>query len=110
MSAIDTLLQRNAVFAEQRFTPNLPLATTLGITVIGCVDPRVDPAHVLGLELGEAAVLRNIGGRVTPAAPQMLTLPGTLPRLPGPPPPTGGGHPTVLQHTTWRVTRLAREP
>ena len=114
MSAIDTLLRRNTAFAERRFIPNLPLATTLGITVIGCVDPRVDPAHLLGLELGEAAVLRNIGGRVTPATLQMLTLLGTLPRLlgtgAGVPRPTGGMNLVVLQHTDCGITRLAREP
>lgn len=110
MSTIDTLMQRNAVFAEQRFASSLPLATTLGITVIGCVDPRVDPAHVLGLELGEAAVLRNIGGRVTPATVQMLSLLGTLPRLLGAPRPTGGMHLVVLEHTDCGITQLAREP
>ena len=112
MSVIDTLLQRNAAFAAQRFTPNLPLVTTLGITVLGCVDPRVDPAHVLGLEPGEAAVLRNIGGRVTPATLQMLTLLGTLPRLldTGAPTRAGGMHLVVLQHTDCGITRLAREP
>lgn len=110
MSAIDTFLQRNAVFAEQRFTPNLPLAASLGITVIGCVDPRVDPAHVLGLETGEAAVLRNIGGRVTPAALQMLTLLVALPRLLDSPSRPGGMHLVVLQHTDCGITRLAREP
>lgn len=110
MSAIDTLMQRNTAFAERRFTPNLPLATTLGITVIGCVDPRVDPAHVLGLEPGEAAVLRNIGGRVTPATLQMLTLLSTLPRLLDSPGGTGRMHLVVLQHTDCGITRLAREP
>ena len=35
--------------------------------VVGCVDPRVDPAHVLGLANGEAAVIRNVGGRITPS-------------------------------------------
>lgn len=110
MSAIDALMQRNAAFAERRFTPNLPLATTLSITVIGCVDPRVDPAHVLGLEPGEAAVLRNIGGRVTPAALQMLTLLGTLPRLLDSPNRARGMHLVVLQHTDCGITRLAREP
>ena len=110
MSVIDTLMQRNAAFAARRFAPSLPLATTLGITVIGCVDPRVDPAHVLGLELGEAAVLRNIGGRVTPATLQMLTLLGTLPRLLGAPRPTGGMNLVVLEHTDCGITRLAREP
>jgi carbonic anhydrase len=34
--------------------------------VITCLDPRVDPAHFLGLELGDAVVVRNVGGRVTP--------------------------------------------
>jgi carbonic anhydrase len=36
--------------------------------VVGCVDPRVDPAHVLGLSNGEAAIIRNVGGRITPIA------------------------------------------
>ena len=53
MSVIDTLIERNTDFAAHRFTPNMPLATTLGITVIGCLDPRVDPAHVLGLNAGK---------------------------------------------------------
>jgi carbonic anhydrase len=34
--------------------------------IIGCADMRVNPAHVLGIKPGEAVVLRNIGGRVTP--------------------------------------------
>src|SRR5258708_16577708 len=98
MTAIDTLLQRNAVFAEQRFTPNLPLATTLGITVIGCVDPRVDPAHVLGLELGEAAVLRNIGGRGPPPPPRKPALLRMRPRPPGTPPPPRARHVLAPPH------------
>ena len=38
----------------------------LGLFVITCLDPRVDPAHFLGLALGDAIVVRNFGGRVTP--------------------------------------------
>jgi carbonic anhydrase len=110
MSAIDILMQRNAAFAERRFTPNHSLVTTLGITVLSCVDPRVDPAYVLGLEPGEAAVLRNIGGRVTPATLQMLTLLSTLPRLLDSPSRAAGMHLVILQHTDCGVTRLAREP
>ena len=33
--------------------------------MITCLDPRVDPAHFLGLDLGDALVVRNVGGRVT---------------------------------------------
>jgi len=37
----------------------------LGLFVITCLDPRVDPAHFLGLDLSDAMVVRNVGGRVT---------------------------------------------
>ena len=33
--------------------------------MVTCLDPRVDPAHFLGLDLSDAAVVRNVGGRVT---------------------------------------------
>jgi carbonic anhydrase len=38
----------------------------LRLFVVTCLDPRVDPAHFLGLELSDAMVVRNVGGRVTP--------------------------------------------
>jgi len=109
MTVIDTLIQRNADFVAHQFTPNLPLTTTLGITVIGCLDPRVDPAHVLGLQPGEAAVIRNIGGRVTPATLRTLMLIGTLPRLLGVGP-VGGMNIVVLQHTNCGITRMVQAP
>ena len=34
--------------------------------MITCLDPRVDPAHFLGLGLSDAIIVRNVGGRVTP--------------------------------------------
>jgi carbonic anhydrase len=40
--------------------------------VVTCPDPRVDPAHVLGLELGDAAVVRAAAGRVSPIVMQQL--------------------------------------
>jgi carbonic anhydrase len=39
---------------------------SLRLFVITCLDPRVDPAHFLGLGLSDAMVVRNAGGRVTP--------------------------------------------
>jgi len=44
--------------------------------VVGCVDPRVDPTHLLGLEQGEAAVIRNVGGRITPATLRTMAMLG----------------------------------
>jgi carbonic anhydrase len=60
------LLERNEQFART-YTPaplGLPAAQVLVVT---CLDHRVDPAIVLGLRLGDAPVIRNAGGRVTPA-------------------------------------------
>ena len=47
--------------------PDLPKLPRRGLVVLTCMDHRVDPAAALGLELGDAMVLRNAGGRVTPA-------------------------------------------
>jgi carbonic anhydrase len=66
MTRMTPLLERNEQFARS-YTPaalGLPTAKTLIVT---CLDHRVDPAIVLGLQLGEAPVIRNAGGRVTPA-------------------------------------------
>src|SRR5215831_14209071 len=63
-SKMTPLLEHNAQFAST-FTPvplGLPAAQVIVIT---CLDHRVDPAITLGLRLGDAAVLRNAGGRVT---------------------------------------------
>ena len=40
---------------------------TAQVLIVTCLDHRVDPAIVLGLGLGDAVVIRNAGGRVTPA-------------------------------------------
>jgi carbonic anhydrase len=37
------------------------------VFLVTCLDPRVDPAAFLGIELGDAPVIRNAGGRVTEA-------------------------------------------
>jgi carbonic anhydrase len=74
VTTIDTLTRRNREFAATRFEDGLQMMPKLKTIVIGCVDPRVDPTLVLGLELGEAVVIRNIAGRVTPAALQSIVM------------------------------------
>ena len=108
MTTIDMLTQRNHDFAAQRFTPGLPLMPTLGTMIISCADPRVDPAHVLGLEPGEAVVLRNIGGRITPATLQMTGMLRTVAQVEGLAP--GGMHLILLHHTDCGITRLTANP
>ncbi len=72
MDFLETMIDRNARFAESGFAPELKMLPSTGTIVVGCVDPRVDPAEVLGLEQGEVAVIRNVGGRVN--KPLMETL------------------------------------
>ena len=55
-----------AVAARVRNPAGLGLPTAQ-VVIVGCLDHRVDPAIVLGLQLGEAPVIRNAGGRVTQA-------------------------------------------
>jgi carbonic anhydrase len=59
-------LARNRAFAAADGHKNAVVFPTLRLFVITCLDPRVDPAHFLGLELSDAMVVRNVGGRVTP--------------------------------------------
>lgn len=63
---VDPALQRNRAFADQGGQRDALVFPRLRLFVITCIDPRVDPAHFLGLSLGDAFVLRNGGGRVTP--------------------------------------------
>lgn len=61
-----TILSRNRAFAATGVYEGVSVFPTLSMLVVGCLDPRVDPAQILGLELGDAMVVRNMGGRVTP--------------------------------------------
>jgi carbonic anhydrase len=73
MENMDELLQRNKAFAGTDLkdrVPAIPFIPNLQVYVLTCIDPRVDPAGILGLDLGDAIVGRNVGGRVTPAVIQ----------------------------------------
>ena len=63
---IDPALERNRRFAAAGGHQGAVVFPTMRLFVITCLDPRVDPAHFLGLGLSDAMVVRNVGGRVTP--------------------------------------------
>src|SRR5262249_24964395 len=98
MTVIETLIGRNADFVAHRFPPGLKLSPTLKTMLIGCVDPRVDPSLVLGLQLGEAAIIRNVGGRVTPATLKTMAMLGRVGQANGGGPRVGWNL-VVLHHT-----------
>ena len=118
MATFDTLMNRNQDFATHQYLTSSSLKPTLEGTlrsakalIIACADPRDDPAYVLGFEPGEAVVLRNIGGRITPGTLQLMALLGRIGQVAGENP--GGGdefHLIVLHHTDCGIKRLAGNP
>jgi carbonic anhydrase len=113
MNNLDSMLQRNKDFAAQQsaagtLMPSLPRALPkVKAIIIGCADMRVDPADILGIEPGEAVVMRNIGGRITPGVLEELGLLGRIGEVAGQVPGGGGEfHIIVLQHTDCGITRL----
>jgi carbonic anhydrase len=63
---VEAALARNRAFAAAGGHEGAVVFPNLRLFVLTCLDPRVDPAHFLGLELSDAMVVRNVGGRVTP--------------------------------------------
>ncbi|MEV5785023.1 carbonic anhydrase [Streptomyces sp. NPDC052287] len=110
MTDTNDLTSRNAAFAADRFIPGLRINPSGNLMVVGCVDPRVDPAHVLSLSLGEAAVIRNVGGRITPATLRTMGMLGKVgqahegSRVPG------DWNLVILHHTDCGMTDLASFP
>jgi carbonic anhydrase len=62
---IESALARNRAFAAGGGHKDAVIFPNLRLFVITCLDPRVDPAHFLGLQISDAIVVRNVGGRVT---------------------------------------------
>jgi carbonic anhydrase len=66
MTRMTPLLERNEQFARA-YTPAALGPPTAQVLIVTCLDHRVDPAIILGLQLGDALVIRNAGGRITQA-------------------------------------------
>jgi putative intracellular protease/amidase/carbonic anhydrase len=93
--------------AAELTVPELPSLPRRGLVVLTCLDHRIDPIAALGLELGDAAIIRNAGGRVTPSFLQNLALLGLVAR-------SRGGDPStfeliLMQHTKCGVGGLGEE-
>jgi carbonic anhydrase len=63
-----------AANSSQRGPGQLPTAPARRLTILTCMDSRLDAFATLGLELGDAQILRNAGGRVTDDMVRSLTL------------------------------------
>jgi len=69
MSVTDELLRNNERYAASFQKGGLPMPPARPIAVVACMDARLDVHRILGLEEGEAHVIRNAGGwsRTTPS-------------------------------------------
>jgi carbonic anhydrase len=65
MTATDKLVENAARHAESYDGGNLTGQPTLGVAVVTCMDCRIDVAALLGLNQGDAHIIRNAGGVVT---------------------------------------------
>jgi carbonic anhydrase len=72
-SAIDDLV-RSAVEHESDFEGPRALIPTRAVTILTCMDSRIDTFRIFGLDSGEAHILRNAGGLVTEDALRSLVL------------------------------------
>ena len=73
MSVTDELLENNTAYVAS-FGGALPLPPAKQIAVVACMDARLDVYRILGLEEGEAHVIRNAGGVVTDDEIRSLTI------------------------------------
>jgi carbonic anhydrase len=67
MSVTDELVQANAKYAKSFDKGHLPMPPARRIAIVTCMDARIIPSRALGLEEGDAHVIRNAGGRARDA-------------------------------------------
>jgi carbonic anhydrase len=74
MSATDELLDHASTYASTFDKGDLPMPPALHVAVLACMDARLNPSGLLGLQEGDAHVIRNAGGVVTEDAVRSLAI------------------------------------
>ena len=78
MADFEDLLAANELFADNFALAGFDGVAHAGVAMVTCMDSRIDPLAMIGLEPGDAKILRNPGGRVTDHALVALVLGVTL--------------------------------
>jgi carbonic anhydrase len=97
VTGTDDLLQNNRKFAAAFDHPGLPARPASRVAIVACMDARLDPARVVGLEPGDAHVIRNAGGVVTHDTIRSLTISQRL---------LGTEEIMVIQHTDCGMLKI----
>ena len=74
MSATERMLEANRAFVSGFDRGGLGAPPKTGVAVVACMDARLDVYRILGLEEGDAHVIRNAGGVVTDEVIRSLTI------------------------------------
>lgn len=64
-NGFDDLIAANRAFAGSFTLSGFDGVAHAGVAMVTCMDSRIDPLHMIGLEPGDAKILRNPGGRIT---------------------------------------------
>ena len=100
MSKTDALLENNRRYAATFNAPGKPTDAAPTIAVLTCMDARLHPERFLGLEIGEAHVIRNAGGRASDDALRSLIISSQL---------LGTSEYLVIHHTDCGMLRLSND-
>ncbi len=73
MGIVNELLANNAAYAAE-YIPDRPLAPARHLAIVACMDSRLDTFAMLGLDIGDAHIIRNAGGTVTDDVIRSLTI------------------------------------
>lgn len=90
VARFDEFLEANRRYAETFGEGELPIPPTKGVAVVTCMDARLHPEKLLGLEVGDAHIIRNAGGRVSDDVIRSLVISQRL---------LGTTEVVVIQHT-----------
>jgi carbonic anhydrase len=78
MSVTKELLEANQRYAEEFDRGDLPMPPARNVAVLACMDARMHPERILGLDIGDAHMIRNAGGRASEDAIRSLIISNKL--------------------------------
>jgi len=100
MDSFDDVLAANADYRRSFQDAETPGMAARGLAVVTCMDSRISPLEMLGLDKGDAKILRNAGARVTDDVLRTLVLAVHL---------LGVDRVMVVPHTDCRMTKVTDE-
>jgi carbonic anhydrase len=94
------LIEANEAYAAQFRLAELQAGAARGLAVVTCIDARLEPGAMLGLDPGDAAIFRNAGARVTDSVLHSLVLARYL---------LGVDRVVIVAHTDCRVAATSED-